>query len=78
MAVGEHGRQVTSLVPVRDQERPAAGDRIVQYPGGGAQPARRRGHFLFKVSEHVRAAPGHPALGPQGGPPGEIRQEGKE
>jgi hypothetical protein len=76
VAVGQDGRQVAGLVPVRNQERAAVGVRIVKHPGGSAQPARRRDHFLFQISQHVRTAPGHPALSREGDPPGEIRQKG--
>ena len=76
VTVGQHRRQPGRLPPVRDQQRPAAGIRVVQDPGRGAEPVRRRNHFLLQVRQQVRAPPGGPAFCPEPHPAGEIGQEG--
>jgi hypothetical protein len=63
------------LVPVRDEQRPAAAVGIVQHPGGRAQPPRRRDHLPFQVPGEVAAARGHRALGRHRHPPGQVGQE---
>jgi len=75
VTVGQHGRQARVLVPVRDQQRPAASAGVVQHLGGRAQPERRRDHFPLQVSQQLRAPGCHPALRPEGHPPRKIRQE---
>ena len=76
VTVGQHRRQPGRLRPARDQQRPAAGIRVVQDPGRGAEPGRRRNHFLLQVRQQVRAPGGQPAFGPEPHPAGKIGPEG--
>lgn len=74
VTVGQHGRQVASLMPVRDQKRPAGGG-IAQHPGNGTSRCAA-GTVSCPGRHAVRARSGPLALRAEGDPSGEVREEG--